>query len=131
MREVKFRLWLDNEMLSHEQLIRMDQDTHAMYTIITKEKQEEGTVLMQYTGLKDKDGVEIFEGDVLRRVSEEWDVDAVYKVVWGGIDYPAWDVKPWYEGESNFFSDYENADEWGTLEIIGNIYENPELLNKS
>lgn len=123
LREVKFRLWLDNEMLSHEQLIRMDQDTHAMYTIITKEKQEEGTVLMQYTGLKGKDGVEVYEGDVLP-------CRYVVTFVDGSDGGNLGMASGWYEQRDNFES-WRQLEVGDELEVIGNIYEHSHLLNKS
>lgn len=80
-------------------------------------------ILMQYTGLKDKNGKEIYEGDIV-----EW---AGYKmeVFWGediGIGYgscwrPCGDNKGYHESMTGFIDEYE---------VIGNIYDNPELLKK-
>ncbi len=84
--------------------------------------------LMQYTGLKDKNGVEIYEGDI---VSIQYDNDqpTIHEVVWCGIDYPAFDFQPQLNCECNGFSHYHN-DPDTIVEVIGNIYENPELLEK-
>ena len=79
--------------------------------------------LMQYTGLHDKNGKEIYEGDIV-----EW---AGYKmeVFWGediGIGYgfcwrPCGDNTDYHESMTGFIDEYE---------VIGNIYDNPELLEK-
>jgi hypothetical protein len=68
----------------------------------------------QFTGLLDKNGKEIYEGDILR--SYRFDVDVVE---WS--DYPgAWSI--------------QSGEDWGMIpchhtEVIGNIYANPSLLN--
>jgi uncharacterized phage protein (TIGR01671 family) len=80
--------------------------------------------LMQYTGLKDKNGKEIYEGDLLRCVFDDEDEDNTPSEV--------------VFARGAFFIGYEpnmicltvgecEADE---LEVIGNIYENPELLTQ-
>ena len=70
----------------------------------------------QFTGLLDKNGVEIYEGDII----ECWGVNL--KIVWD-------------ESDASFFADspnsniYESGQEWGSnCVVIGNIHEAPELL---
>jgi uncharacterized phage protein (TIGR01671 family) len=72
--------------------------------------------IMQYTGLKDKNGVEIFEGDILEQAGiVSWnDVE----VRWSCIDISLNDRREWHDML------YLTT----PLEVIGNIYENPELL---
>lgn len=80
-------------------------------------------ILMQYTGLKDKNGVEIFEGDVVIAWSQG--VKGIFEIkrridgLW--LLYPAWK-----DGQFWYLSPTEDGRE--TIEIIGNIYENPDLL---
>lgn len=80
----------------------------------------------QYTGLKDKNGKRIFEGDIIRTTE---DGCPVYAVKWGGEwNYPAFDVSPQIENcECNGLS-YLANDFCYEMEVIGNIHDNPELI---
>jgi uncharacterized phage protein (TIGR01671 family) len=69
-------------------------------------------VLMQYTGLKDKNGVEIYEGDIVRFL----DIDGVDSVT--EVEFR----------EGGFYPFAPDFIHWCNVEVIGNIYENPELL---
>lgn len=69
----------------------------------------------QYTGQEDKNGKEIYEGDIVKGEDS-----VIGKVEW--INY-CWDF-----GQAVIILDIENGLEPNTLEVIGNIYEQPELL---
>ena len=76
-------------------------------------------VLMQYTGLHDKNGKEIYEGDILK----------VYYKGMSGVGYVEYDndyceYKIIINTDKDYFSLWKSID----LEKIGNIYDNPELL---
>lgn len=69
--------------------------------------------VMQCTGLKDKKGKEIYEGDICRHASGRPEVNSVEYY------YGEWHLEP---------HGLHLSDEYEQVEVIGNIYENPELL---
>jgi uncharacterized phage protein (TIGR01671 family) len=88
--------------------------------------------VMQYTGLKDKNGIKIFEGDILRCWHPEMFDDendaGVYEVKYLiENQYPAFELNK-FDGDGYNGLQYYIIE--GVCEVIGNIYENPELLEK-
>ena len=72
----------------------------------------------QYTGLTDKNGVRIFEGDIVSLVKHD---GLIYKVVYVPCRYELVNSK----GVNCFVLDIYKSE---NIEVIGNIYDNPELL---
>lgn len=135
MREIKFRAWMnewDDGGKMFYKIISLTPDFSEVQISLDGDNRYDGdfTVgkdvkLMQYTGLKDKNGVEIYEGDIVR-LTDDWDNDSVHQVEYcAEYGYPAFDVKPSIDVESNGLSHFMAT---GEIEVIGNIYENPELL---
>ena len=80
----------------------------------------------QFTGLTDKNGKRIFEGDIVRYRPEYWcePMQSVVEYCADTWNYPAFDLK-YHDYEANGL---QCAHEEGCCEVIGNIHDNPELM---
>lgn len=84
--------------------------------------------LMQYSGLKDKNGNEIYEGDVCRWTDPElFDGEIISDVF---IARYSDEYLKWIRENNNSHDDLYDFTDNRQLELIGNIYENPKLLDK-
>ena len=134
MREIKFRAW---DLINEEMVVSSELETSELMDVFCSEDLE----VMQYTGLKDKNGVEIYEGDVL--IALEPDEDSCmgrefeYKgVVSYGNTLRISHYTPEYLTSfclisKSFYKEQSLLwDRRWIYEVIGNIYENPELLEE-
>ena len=131
MREIKFRAWKEegkDMIYSHRGNFVMEFDGECSFVEWGHNyfKPMPDLILMQFTGKKDKKGKEIYEGDVLR-VKEHPDFPA-----WGRVGFVFWDNKEqsYFYGVEDGWSDLLCTPYEKQLEVIGNIYENPELLEE-
>jgi uncharacterized phage protein (TIGR01671 family) len=88
--------------------------------------------VQQYTGLKDKNGDEIYEGDIIRifnhcyiLANSQKESEAIYLVEWWGLGFNFKLFNGEYMQGCGVIPDNNNPT---TYEIIGNIFENPDLL---
>jgi uncharacterized phage protein (TIGR01671 family) len=134
-REIKFRAWDEGRKEMHHdfQFIKSgDEGNDWIIFISDKQILKDGLEvhthnpffrqqfhIMQFTGAKDKNGNEIYEGDIIEFDAGEWgdNVTNIHVVSW--YDYDC----GWSFGGGGQTGDME----WRT--VIGNIYENPKLLN--
>ncbi len=132
MREIKFRVY-DRKYKEISLVAKLDFSNGYVITIPHNVLRIEGCDLMQYTGLKDRNGKEIYEGDILKSSSDS--IGHIYRVVWEGASY--WLEKGKDKDYMAFRLDtyedhgYQKSIEGNNIavvEIIGNIYENSELL---
>lgn len=136
MREIKFRAWntKTKKYIEFEKMVFIDGVAHIEIQTEETSWRESGTRLLknggnviieQYTGLKDKNGVEIYEGDILT-------IKSKYNKTKKVISFGEWtsncgccnhDLGFGYD-----FSDFDDHSADEKWEIIGNIHENGDLL---
>lgn len=135
-REIKFKVWCkENEEFVEFNKMGFLEDGSLWY-VQGVDKNEEETdppyfenqndwELMQYTGLKDKKGVEIYEGDIVLNLEHNQETKGVVVFVRGGFRV-ALNIKGFkFNLPFNSFEENEYS-----LQVLGNIYENPELLER-
>jgi uncharacterized phage protein (TIGR01671 family) len=115
MRPIEFRAWFKKS----KEMFKVDCINFKSRTITLIRRQMAGMwsfediELMQFTGLLDKNGKKIFEGDIVHFI------DGNYQVSWCEIRYG---------GGYCAISENNHRQLTAEIEVIGNIYENPELL---
>jgi len=117
MREIKFRAWdaLHKEMVFIDMYTLLDGYRTCDFRVLFQEGSLSES--MQFTGLHDKNGKEIYEGDIL-----DGHCDGVVKVIWKDT---SWEVE--FADGAGIGLDEMCMWFGNNSEVIGNIYENPEL----
>jgi uncharacterized phage protein (TIGR01671 family) len=127
MRELKFRAWdKDKKVMHYDFQFIKSGDGVGQFILFISDKEDnivkqqnpypvDRFEIMQYTELKDKNGKEIYEGDILNKNQK-------LEVIYHKGSYCIWYVDYW-------FALNEHLTERET-EVIGNKYENPELMEK-
>lgn len=146
MREIKFRAWhsvdkvmvnFNPENLSESKTIYNYQAKALGLLILNK-----SPLLMQYTGLKDKNNIDLYENDI---VIDEY--KRIMQVVWcpdleleneniSRLHFARWEFKIIKNADGDYHDNFmfRTLNDWfypeNSVKIIGNTYENPELLRK-
>lgn len=115
MRPFKFRSWDEENGMIQAQTLYFDKDGNFSMPYVKN--------LMQFTGLLDKHGTEIYEGDIVK-VKDDWETygqngGEIYSVIFTKGGFRA---KGKYDGTGFWMEDGDD------FSVLGNIYSNPELL---
>ena len=136
MREIKFRAWdFVNKIMDEDVFIDGAGNAYdyasMTYNTPNTEIQRCEFPVMQYTGLKDKYGVEIYEGDIVQAFSQG--VKGNFEVKWRQEGSPGWVLFPAWQSSQMWHLhaiETEKGKYQDSVTVIGNRFENPELLKE-
>lgn len=125
MREIKFRAW-DNEeqKMLYEMYVHCEgMPVNKIFTDNWDYTKKWRYVWMQYTGLKDRNWIDVYDGDVLKIL---WNSETLFMVFWSveesGFQIRYFEWMDWVHFHFNL-----PPEDWSSMEIVGNMYESPIL----
>ena len=141
MREIKFRAWNKSlkgmyttfALTMNGKILGANGD--GAYAPLSNDR--DNYDLMQFTGLKDKTGKEIYEGDIVRILYTDWPSKAIedkrtleqYLVDIAQVKVVIWKVQGFYVSHKiDGYAESMEPGRHGYIEVIGNIYEYPDLI---
>jgi uncharacterized phage protein (TIGR01671 family) len=129
MKELKFRVWVqEDDCMYRPDDFHLEANDHpedlSMIPVFGNERVKDA-VLMQFVGIVDNDGADVYEGDIVLTpdcgdVFDDW-------IVVSNIEYGGYALKsPQNEDYLEFIGDFIHD-----MKVIGNIWENPDLLKEA
>ncbi|WP_368742123.1 YopX family protein [Enterococcus casseliflavus] len=135
----KYRCWFKNSGIQAAHMVEWDKlkEFVGLGRLFDDSKKSTLFILMQSTGLKDKNGVEIFEGDLVKKFSNinkftddfAEDIEPIYVIT--SIVRDGACFKTTFKGVPSLVLDQNSMSMVEHMEVVGSIYENPELLEKA
>jgi len=135
----EYRAWIKDYETDEYYMYEWHKDLFSDMSPVTRygsefpDPDDPDIILMQYVGMKDMNGKEIYEGDIIRKEMCDYDDPAYghygaigvvkyYEEVMGFI------IDAIDEGETAFYDNMGTNFSWYEIEVIGNIHENPDLI---
>lgn len=140
LREILFRAFYKGDIEKNEPLIFTQKEIdNELYFVMEKDEEfrykffipfiDNDWILEQWTGLKDKNGKKIFEGDIVKyNWDNAWCKNNEFHTEIRLVEYSQYGFNPFIEDYTCDDDYYSNRIDFDSIEVIGNKFDNPELL---